>query len=171
MLKYFCYNHQNLKGNILKKYLFLLATILFAGCMANIAPQSSKSYQITIVSAMIKINDVGFLHEYKNSINLQIYSSGINSANIKVSDKICVNRVCFSKKEFNEKFFKNGHYDEIFADIITKKPIYEGQNFKKTECGFSQILDNGSLKYEICSNETKFQDTKNNVKIIIRELK
>ncbi|WXG61205.1 hypothetical protein VB002_07355 [Campylobacter concisus] len=54
---------------------------------------------------MIKINDVGFFHIYKNDLNLQIYSSGVNTANINIKDKICVNSACFKKTEFNEKFF------------------------------------------------------------------
>ncbi|WP_249932558.1 hypothetical protein [Campylobacter mucosalis] len=153
------------------RYIFLTLFSLLAilGCGVNV-PQQSKTYQVTILSPMIKINDIGFLHEYKNSINLQIYNSGVNTANIKIADKICINSVCFSKSEFNQKFFLDEHYDEIFKDIIKTKPIYSGKNLVKTECGYTQNLKNDTITYSFCQNQIKFIDTKNRIKIIIKEL-
>lgn len=153
---------------------FLLAlflAILFAGCATTQTPIKSTTYNVTLRSAMIKINDVGFLHEYKNSKNLQIYNSGVNTANIKIGEKICVNRVCFSKSEFNQKFFGKPHYDDIFIDIITAKPIYNGQSVITTTCGYEQTISKILVTYEVCNNDVRFVDEQNRVKITLKELK
>ncbi|MCR4942111.1 MAG: hypothetical protein K5978_04895, partial [Campylobacter sp.] len=97
-------------------FILVVFAFLFASCATNQNPQKSKTYQVTILSPLIKINDVGFLHIYNKKQILEIYNSGLNTANIKISEKICVNSACFDKKEFNQKFFLDTHYDGIFSD-------------------------------------------------------
>ncbi len=120
---------------------------------------------------MIKINDVGFFHTYKNDLNLQIYSSGVNTANINIKDKICVNGACFKKTEFNEKFFLAPHYESLFEEILQRQKIYDGKGLSTTECGFRQDLSSYFIKYEVCGNHVKFVDSKNKIRVIIKELK
>lgn len=157
----------------MNKFLNSIIIILFflTGCAFSSKPQKSKTYQTTILSPILKINDVGFLHEYKNSINLQIYSSGINSANIKIGEKICINTACFNKKDFNEKFFLNSHYNDIFSDILRGAPIYDGINLKQTSCGYEQNIRKDIIEYKICNNKIEFNDRQNRIKIILKELK
>ncbi|QKF92983.1 hypothetical protein [Campylobacter sp. CCUG 57310] len=156
---------------ILKNLFFVAIVFLISGCASLKTPKISNSFQITILSPAIKINDVGFLHKSKNSINLQIYSSGINTLNIKINDKICTNQVCYEKLEFNKKFLGNEHYEELFSEILQRKPIYNRANLETNSCGFKQDISKYSLKYEVCHEKTSFQDTKNRIKIIIKELK
>ncbi|MCD8212743.1 MAG: hypothetical protein LUC34_01595 [Campylobacter sp.] len=148
-----------------------MVVFIFLGCFEKTPPQKSQTFQVTIVSPLIKINDVGFLHIYKSGLNLQIYSSGVNTANIKIDNDICINRACFSKLDFNEKFFLRSHYDTIFEDILQKKEIYNGANLTEKACGFEQNIRNNSIEYEVCDNLIKFVDTKNRIKIILKELK
>ncbi|WP_169779407.1 hypothetical protein [Campylobacter curvus] len=149
----------------------IVAAFILLGCVKNEPPQRSQTFQVTIFSPLIKINDVGFLHSYKNGLNLQIYSSGVNTADIKIDDEICVNRACFSKTEFNEKFFLRPHYETIFQDVLQKKEIYDGKNLVRKACGFEQNISNDSIEYEVCDNLIKFIDTKNRIRIILKELK
>ena len=161
-----------LKGQILKKIsLILLFALFFTGCVATKTPQSSQAFQVTLFSPMVKINDVGFFHEYKNELNLQIYSSGVNTANIRIKDKICVNGACFSKSEFNEKFFLAPHYESIFEEILKRQKIYDGKGLTSLECGFRQDLSSYFIKYEVCDSYVKFVDSKNKIRVIIKELK
>lgn len=155
---------------ILKNLFFVSLVFMIFGCASLTSSKISNSFQVTILSPAIKINDVGFLHKSKNSLNLQIYSSGINTLNIKISDKICINQVCYEKLEFNKKFFANEHYDEIFSEILQRRPIYDRANLETNSCGFKQDISKYSLKYEVCNNLTSFYDTKNRIKIIIKEL-
>lgn len=150
-------------------YIFFIIFI-FTGCAGLQLQRVSNTFAITILSPIIKINDVGFLHKNSNSINLQIYSSAVNLANIKISDQICINAVCYEKKDFNKIFFLNEHYDEFFREVLERKPIYDGQNLVTNECGFSQNLSKYSIQYEVCNKNIRFNDAKNRIKIIIKEL-
>lgn len=150
-------------------YIFLILFI-FSGCANLQISKVSNTFAITILSPIIKINDVGFLHKTSNSLNLQIYSSAVNLANIKISDQICISAVCYEKKDFNKIFFLNEHYDEFFREILERQPIYNGQNLVTNECGFSQNLSKYSIQYEVCNKNIRFNDAKNRIKIIIKEL-
>lgn len=150
--------------------LSIITAIFFISC-ATITPINTKSVAILIKSKMLKINDAGFIHFYKNSLNLQLYKSGQNILNLVIKDKICLNNACENKRDFNAKFFQNAHYDDILIDILNAAPIYKGKNLTQTNCGFTQNLRNLAIKYAICDNETLFFDEKNGVKIIIKGLK
>lgn len=148
-----------------------LGVILFLGCQ-RAQLERSQTLQVTIISPMIKINDVGFLHTYKNGLNLQIYNSGVNTANLKSdSEHVCVGHGCFERTEFNEKFFLSAHYERIFDDILQGREIFGGEGLVRKECGFEQNISKNSIKYEVCGGSVKFSDAKNRVKIILKELK
>lgn len=152
----------------MKRFLcIVLVALISGGCVTN-TKKSSNSFMITIFSPVVKINDVGFLHKSENFVNLQIYSSGVNTLNLKISDKICINRACYAKTEFNDKFFGAAHYDDFFKEILNKKPIYEGRNLIRSECGFSQTIND--VNYEVCGGNVKFNDRKNRIKFIMKEL-
>ena len=154
----------------MNKIVIFLAAALFTGCANLQTKKVSDTFAITILSPIMKINDVGFLHKRGNSFNLQIYSSAVNVANIKISDRICINGVCYEKKEFNKMFFLNERYDDFFSEILDKKPIYDGQNLEINSCGFSQNLSKYSIQYEVCGDNISFNDARNRVKIIIKEI-
>lgn len=150
-----------------KKYLILFFATILAGC-ATTKPSPTKALNFTMISPDFKISDAGFLKTSPNSTNLQVYSSGISLLDVNIKDRVCYNRVCKDELEFNQSFFKRAHYKGFFRDMLTKKPIYESRNLVKTSCGFDQNLTN--LSYQICDNKMSFKDTKNSIKITIREL-
>ena len=82
-----------------------------------------------------------------------------------------MNGACFEKKEFNKKFFLEERYDDFFAEILERKPLYDGANVMTNSCGFIQDISKYSIKYEVCGKNIGFFDTKNRIKIIIKELK
>lgn len=153
------------------KFLLILATLFFSGCMLKNAPKQSTSVFFAINSPNLKINDAGFIHHYNNYTTLQIYNLGVSILKIDIKDKICINSVCINKREFNKKYLLNEHYDDFLNDIINQKAIYKKQNLKKTDCGFKQIISKNYIKYELCNNKSVFEDTKNGIKIILRLVK
>ena len=153
-----------------KLALIVLACLTFTGCAALQSQKSSDKFTVTILTPQLKINDVGFLHKSRDQLNLQIYSSGVNTVNLKISDQICMNGACFEKKEFNKKIFLDERYDDFFAEILERKPLYEGANVTTNSCGFIQDISKYSIKYEVCGKNIDFFDAKNRIKIIIKEL-
>ncbi|MSN95741.1 hypothetical protein F1B92_00775 [Campylobacter sp. FMV-PI01] len=151
-----------------KNIFFLIFIGIFFVSCAKTGLNRSKSAIFTIKSPLIKINDAGFIDFGKKKIRLQIYNSGVGLFEMDIKDKICYNGICEDEIKFNEKFFKFKHYRGFFKDILAKKPIYNAKNLIKTECGFRQEVIN--LQYEICNKKISFNDKKNEIKIIIKEM-
>lgn len=140
--------------------------LLLAGCVHK-APRETKPLNFIVISPLIKLNDAGFIHNFKDTKQIDLYSSGISLAKITIKkDQICLNNACDNELIFNKKFFAHTHHNGFFANLIDKKPIYNGANLEKTKCGFTQNLD--ELHYEICDGNVKFHDEKHRVKIIIK---
>lgn len=118
---------------------------------------------------MIKINDAGFLKKESKALNLEIYKLGQAFFELKIRDNICLNAVCYDKITFNQKFLKNAYYDDILKDILEAKPLWNGKNIQKTQCGFIQKLSgvNYEIFYEICDNKISFFDKISRVKIVL----
>lgn len=151
----------------MKKILSIFIAIFLTGCATN-SPTPPKALNFTMISPDFKISDAGFLKNSTNSTNLQVYSSGVSLLDVNIKDRVCYNSVCKDELEFNKSFFKRVHYKGFFRNMLTKQPIYDGQNLVKSECGFDQNLTN--LTYQICGNKTYFKDDRNGIKIIIREI-
>ena len=154
----------------MKKIYIFIAILLFAGC-AKISPQSSQAVSFTAISPSLKISDAGFIHRFKEKTELQIYNSGVSILKMDIShDKICLNSACDDEISFNRKFFKNEHYIGFFSDILNHRPIYNGKNLQKTDCGFIQNISENFIQYKFCDNLIEFSDTKNKIKIKLKEI-
>lgn len=152
------------------RFIFFLTIFIFFGC-AKITPRSSKAINFTIISPLIRLSDAGFMHYYANQTNVQIYNSGISVLNLVVRDnKICMNNACDDELVFNKKFFKNEYYKGLLSQILHKQKIFGGANYEKTECGFTQNISKTFIKYKKCNDVVIFNDTKNGIKIILKEL-
>lgn len=153
-----------------KILLFVTISLLISAC-SSIRPQISKPLKVTIISSMLKINDLGFLHRYKNYSELQVYASANPILKLKTGKKICVNSACYSAREFNSKFFGDEYYDDFLNDILLAKPIFDGLEIVKNECGFYQNISKFSLRYSVCDDKITFFDDGKNIKIAIKEIK
>ncbi|AII15391.1 hypothetical lipoprotein [Campylobacter iguaniorum] len=152
------------------RFFSLFVAIFLLNACATPQAEHSKSISLLIKSNLIKINDTGFVHFYKNGINLQVYNSGKNILNLNIKDQICINGACQSKLDFNQKLFLSSHYPELLEDIISQKPIFQGIEMQKTSCGFEQSIRKLLVEYKVCDGLTSFIDKKNGTKIIMKEL-
>lgn len=148
------------------KIFFIVFLMSFTGCVTK-TPIKQNSVLFTLVSPNLKFSDAGFIKTTNKSIKLQIYSSGVSLLNVTIKDKICYNGVCKDEIEFNRNFLKMPYYKGFFAEILGKKPIYNGRDLVKTDCGFDQNLSNAI--YQICDNKVYFKNQKG-IKIIIKEI-
>lgn len=152
----------------MNKYFLFFIFLIFAGCAFN-APKISKSINFTAISPLIKINDAGFLHKIFGGDKIELYKSGVLVLElVDKNGKICLNGACDDELIFNQKFFKNAYYKGLLSEILNFKHIFKGKNLTETNCGFTQIFD--GIKYEICGGMLNFKDSKNGVKIKLKEL-
>lgn len=153
---------------ILTFCLILAVSVLFFGC-ASKNLQNQKAINFTAISPLIKINDAGFLQNNAKTSEIKLYKSGVLVLEMAVKDgKVCLNSACENEIKFNEKFFKTTHYVGILREILNYKPIYNAKNLIKNECGFLQEIN--FIKYEVCGENASFIDSKNGIKIKLKEL-
>lgn len=153
--------------NTKNKIIAVFLVILLVGCSTK-APEPPKSVSFTMITPTFKISDAGFVRFNPNKTELQIYSSGVSLLEVSIKDRICYNKACKDELEFNEEFFKRTQYRGFFNDILKKKPIFNNQGLVKTNCGFEQNLTN--ISYKVCDNKMRYEDKKEKIKIIIREI-
>ncbi|WP_337213388.1 hypothetical protein [Campylobacter molothri] len=152
-----------------KVFVFFLILLFFNACAIKNQNNFSQSIAITINSPFLKMSDFGFLIKENQALNLQVYHLGQAFFNLKIKDKICLNSVCYDKRVFNKKFFKNEYYDDILSDILNAKPLWQGKKIQKTTDGFKQNLKakNFEIFYEVSKNKIIFFDKVSRIKIIL----
>ncbi len=150
-----------------------LISLLFISCSYKNRNIKSKTYLITIKTKNLKFSDIGFLNKNRDYLNLQIFSAGNLIFNIEIYTKICVNKNCFSKRDFTNLYLAKVYPQTLFENVLQKKPILESRNLEKIEGGFKQEIkdSNYNIKYKIEKNNISFRDKKNRILIKLRELK
>lgn len=142
----------------------VLGLLLCACSVSKETFTSSKAVFVTLNSPQAKFADAGFLYQNKTNTKLEIYNLAQPLFTLDIQQsKVCLNRYCTSKANFNKKFFQNAHYDEFINDIISGKALYAGLNFEQKPCGFEQNLVSKSGKfnitYKVCNGEISFEDS------------
>lgn len=155
----------------MKRIFFLFIALFFGACASKNTSFNSQSVLLSVSSNSMRFSEAGFLKENSKTLDLEIYKLGQAFFELKIRDKICLNSVCYDKKNFNEKFFQNAYYDDILKDILLAKPLWKGHNLEKNECGFSQKLKKSSydIFYEVCDDKSTFFDKKTKMKIILKK--
>ena len=160
----------------MKKSNLILAGILvfgavFAGC-AKLTPQQTKPINFTIISPNLRLSDAGFIRDFKNQTEVQVYTSGVSVLSLVAKNgQVCMNNACDDEITFNQKFFKKAHYKGFLSEILHGEKIYNGKNLSANECGFEQNLED--ISYSVCDNGAKtikFHDAKESIKLNLSEL-
>lgn len=153
----------------MKKIFIFFLLLFFSACALKNQEYPSQKMKVVFNTPAIKINDFGFLKKENKALNLEVYKLGQAFFKLKIGEDICLNSVCYSKTVFNQKFFKNTYYEDILKDILEAKPLWNGKNIEKTQCGFNQKLNSANYEifYEVCDNKISFFDKISHIKIIL----
>ncbi len=179
LLKFAFFSKKFAKKARILKFLTLILTLflglLLSACASKASFSKSQAVYVVLNSPQIKFADAGFLYQNPTETRLEVYklAQALFALHIKGS-KICLNGFCTSKGSFNEKFFQNAHYDELLSDILSSKPLYNGLNLKKNECGFEQKITSKSAKfdifYQVCDEKISFNDKKARLKFTLTRM-
>ncbi len=155
------------------RYIVLIFLLLFSGCSVKREIKKSESYIVAIKMKNLRFNDTGFLKYGDNYTELQLFDVSAPVLDIKISDDICINSHCFSKKEFNARFLSPLYPETLLENVLNKKPIFEKTGFKKSKDGFVQNIDkkNIHIKYIISSDKLYFKDFSNHFLIKLRRIR
>ncbi|EFB0372749.1 hypothetical protein HF829_000002 [Campylobacter upsaliensis] len=153
----------------MKYFLSLICVLFLCACVAKSGGKKAQSMQVFISSSSFKINEAGFLKRESSVLSLELYKFAKPFFKLNLKEKICLNGVCYAKKEFNKKYLKNAYYEDFLRDILELKPLFEGENLEKTPCGFSQKLrrKDSVIFYEICDEKLRFKDEISGLRIMI----
>ncbi|AJC86985.1 hypothetical protein [Campylobacter sp. RM16704] len=156
--------------NLFQIFFLCFLCVFFSSCTLK-KPQSQGVY-VVLKTPQMKFADYGFLYERQKSVKLELYNASKALFELKITDKICINGVCYTKKLFNKRFFNYEYYDDFLQDIILKKPIFSGKNKQINSCGFSQKLlsKNYDIFYEVCNGNINFSDKKSKIKFSIKSI-
>ena len=121
--------------------LFLAFFIL--GCAPKPA-QFQTTFEIFIKTKQLKYNDKCFISKFDDNLKLQIYNAGIVLVELEIyDDKICINYMCMSSKEFNEQNFGENYKDDFLKNIL-EDALKSDVNFEDKE---------NKIKIEITKDE------------------
>lgn len=147
----------------------LILLTVFNGCSFKPTPKESMSVYVLIKTPTVRILDFAFIKVHKDRTRLHVLNAGQTVLDISLNESICLNGPCYDRSSFNRRFFGRTHYTTLLDDILYSRPIYNKQNLKKTEQGFTQKLkiDGAFIMFEKKDNIVEFKDIEKNILIRI----
>ena len=134
--------------------------LFFVACTHKIQPLPKESYLLFIKAPQLKFNDFVWLSQNDEVLQLQAFSLGKSLTHIiiyKNKNKICLQKYCTNKTDFNQAYLGASYPKELFLQILLGQEIKEGQNRINIQNGFEQKI--GSISYKKKGNRVLFKDT------------
>jgi len=156
----------------MKKNSILLAIVfLFNACTTT--PKKQESAFIVMKTPKFKYADMGFI-TIGSVVKVEIYGAGQPLMSLEMNGmNICMSTFkCMEKKDFNREMLSSSYPDTILENIFSSKPIFNRDNFIKTNNGFSQKLTKDGeydISYSVKGNQRIFRDSLNKILIKVRE--
>lgn len=100
----------------------LTALFLFSGC-AQKKPLLSESATILIKTPALKFYDKGFITQYDDHVNVEIYSAGVQVLYLDLYDeRICKSTFeCTTPKDFNNNFLHGSYAPTFLKSLFMQK--------------------------------------------------
>ncbi|WP_200763307.1 hypothetical protein [Nitrosophilus alvini] len=158
---------------MIKSWLFAVcAVFLLWGCAAKM-PQQVKSSLIVMKTPKLRFADTGFVKKYKNRVEVEIYSAGSALLGLSISNRVCTDEGCMSKKEFNKKYLSAHYPPDLLKNVFLGRPIFKAENIFKSEDGFEQHIykkNSFDIIYRVKKGEIYFKDRINRILIKVKDI-
>ena len=158
-----------------RKIIFpILGLVFFLSACGSQPYLKENSAFIVFKTPSFKYADMGFIYENNSEVKAEIYGSGQALMSLTISgDSVCMSLfACMSRKEFNQQVLSVAYPDMILEHIFRGKPLFSGQNLKKTRNGFTQNIVNQNkynIHYTVLNNEIIFRDTINKILVKVKK--
>ncbi|BCD67421.1 hypothetical protein NitYY0918_C0312 [Nitratiruptor sp. YY09-18] len=148
----------------------MVAGLLLSGCVSK-QIQRSEPVSFVFKTPVLKIAASGFLQKGR-IIKLQGYDAGQPILELILAKRVCINSKCMSYAMFNKRVLYPAYPPFIIRNIVTGKPIFNGQNLEKRGDGFVQEITSKqfAIIYRVKKDVIYFKDRKNRILIKIKEL-
>ncbi|PID48011.1 MAG: hypothetical protein CR967_02120 [Proteobacteria bacterium] len=146
--------------------------LFFVSCSLSPKVTESQSIFMLIKTPNLKYADNGFIRRFGDDLQVQLFNAGSLALELKISKDICINGICYSKRQFNSKFLHSVYPDDFLENLILKREIFGSIGRKKLSDGFSQdILKDGlNISYKVSQKTSIFKDGKNLIFVKILHL-
>ena len=156
---------------IILSMLFLFT--IFTACGTPQYVKENAAY-IVFKTPTFKYADMGFVYENASEVKAEIYGSGQAIMSLRISgDSVCMSLfACMSRKKFNQQVLSSAYPDTVLENIFRGKPLFSGENLKKTRNGFTQNIVNQNkynIHYSVLNNEIIFRDTINKILVKVKK--
>ena len=150
----------------------IAALLIFSGCAVK-EYKSSVPKIITFKTKKLRFNDLGYIRQNGDAIQLELFSAGQAVERFEINHLVCISDGCMSKSGFNSDYLNAEYPDDTLQNILLGRAIFEGEAMSETETGFEQHPESGSyaITYRVSEEETYFKDRKNEILIRIRNVK
>lgn len=111
------------RGYILFRFYSLLFILfIFTGC-ASKQLYRSDSALILIKTPKLKFYDKGFIKEYSDRLNVQIFSAGVNVLDMNIYEtQVCISTFeCLDLDSFNKEYLSKNYNKEFLKELFSKK--------------------------------------------------
>ena len=107
---------------MLKFFNYMILLFILSGCAIK-QPKQSSSATILIKTPTMKFYDKGFITEYENYTQVQIFSAGALVLNLDLyKNRICKSSFeCKSLKEFNKENLDISYDEKFLLELFNKK--------------------------------------------------
>lgn len=177
-------NGQNYNNFVLKIHLKVVKMIKYSisllffmifvmlGCAMKEAKEQQSKF-IVMKTPQIRFADMGFISNFEDRLNIQIYASGEAIAALDIyENKICMSTFeCMPKQEFYKKTFGYKYPDDTLENIFLGKPIFNSLNLEKISNGFTQKIlkdDEYDISYSVVKGDISFNDKMHNITIKVK---
>jgi hypothetical protein len=152
---------------------FLVLVFLFNACGTQPYLKENSAF-IVFKTPTFKYADMGFVYENNSEVKAEIYGSGQALMSLRISgDSVCMSLfACMSRKKFNQQVLSSAYPDTVLENIFRGKPLFSGQNMKKTRNGFTQNIvkqNKYNIHYSVLNNEIIFRDTINKILVKVKK--
>jgi len=147
------------------KILFFVIIFALFSCSSRHISISEPIF-LTLKTKKIKFSDTAFLTRSNDKITIDGYYAGKHILSLNIGFMVCLERGCISKEEFNARFLSHEYYNNMFLDILNKRPLRINQKPEYFEGGFLQ--QSKSIKYKITKDTIFFEDKTNKILIKIK---
>ena len=158
-----------------RKIIFpILGLVFFLSACGSQPYLKENSAFIVFKTPSFKYADMGFVYENNSEVKAEIYGSGQALMSLTISgDSVCMSLfACMSRKKFNQQVLSVAYPDAILEHIFRGKPLFSGQNLKKTRNGFTQNIvkqNKYNIHYTVLNNEIIFRDTINKILVKVKK--
>lgn len=147
----------------------LFLTLLYLSNCSQKNFDKKENFLVSIKSLEFKYSDIGIISKDGKALLIKLFSLGNEILKIEFDTFVKVNNgIGIPYALFNSKYIGADYPAETIREIFGGEKIFNGENLKSFEGGFSQEI--GNIQYLVSNKERVFRDRDRGILIKISKI-